>query len=258
LTPGADDLHGLGSEDLNRLRAIRVLQRGWLSVGYEVSDTFLARLQFVGAIPSGSINWNTGEGDDETATQFYRLRMSMSAPRFEAAFAWLGTQDLIVDFGVRVWLPISDWLTDTRSEDIDNPGYIRLSNTGTYWGGLGFGLGVSYAVNDAITVNFRADGDMLRSWAWTSSTWTSPHMGITNIVNPIRLSFHLWPVFTLPNDMRLTVSAGLNYIGRNTVERSGEDLNDGCLDWDRSNRIRFGGGLSVAVPFGPSSLLTLA
>ena len=46
----------------------------------------------------------------------------------------------------------------------------------------------------------------------------------------------------------------MNYIGRNTVERSGEDLNDGCLDWDRSNRLRFGGGLSVAVPFGPSSL----
>jgi len=250
LTPGADDLHGAEPDNLNRHRAFRVLQRSWLTVGYEVSESFHARVQFAGANPSGDVNWIT-DGD---ATHFYRLRVSMSAPRFEAAFAWLGTPGLIVDFGMRTWIPISDWLTDTRSEDIDNPGYIRLVDTGTYWGGLGFGLGVSYALTDDITVNFRADGDMLRSWRWTSSGLTSPHMGITGITNPVRLSFHLWPVFTLPNDMRLTASVGLNYVGRNAVDRSGENLNEGCLDWERSDRLRFGGGLSAAIPFGASSL----
>jgi len=256
MTPGAGALHSMDNDNLNRHRLFRVLQRSWLTVGYEVSQRFHARVQFAGANPSGSVNWTSGEGEDRDATQFYRLRVGMSAPRFEAAFAWLGTAGLTVDFGVRAWLPISDWITDVRSEDIDNPGYIRLGDTGTYWGGLGFGVGVSFDVTGDITVNFRADGDMLRSWNWTSSDWSSPHMGITRVTNPVRLSFHLWPVYTMPNGMRLTLGLGLNYLGRNIVERRGTDLNDGCLEWDRSNRLRFGGGMSLAIPFGAASSLS--
>jgi len=257
LTPGADDLHGLGDDDINQHRLLRVLQRSWLTVGYQ-TDLFHARLQFAGANPSGSINWTTGEDDeDQVATNFYKLRMSMYAPRAEAAFAWLGTSGLVVDLGVRVWLPISDWLTDTRTDDLDNPSYIRLANTGTYWGGLGFGLGASFAITNDFSINFRFDGDMLRNWVWTSNYWPNPQMGITSVTNPMRLSFHLWPVYTLPNGMRLTLAAGLNYVGRNTVERNGTDLNEDCLEWERSNRLRFGGGMSLTIPFGAASSLSV-
>jgi len=257
LTPGADRLHDPDDDSLNRHRLFRVLQRTWLTVGYEVSERFHARVQFAGANPSGLVNWTSGAGEYRDATHFHRLRVGVNAPRFEAAFAWLGTPGLTVDFGVRTWLPVSDWLTDTRSQDLDNPGYVRLADTGTFWGGLGFGLGVSYDVNDELTVNFRADGGFLRGWNWNGNVRESPHMGITRVANPVTLSFHLWPEYTLPNGMRLTLSAGLNYLGRNTVDRNGADLNAGCPDWDRSNRLRFGGGLSLAIPVpvgGASSL----
>jgi hypothetical protein len=242
LTPGGDVLNSDDSET-NRLRAFRVFQRTWFTAGYKISDEMHVRAQFIGANPGGSINWSTELNP-------YRYRVAVSAPRIETAFAY-STDDFGFDLGLKTWLPVSNWVTDTYSQDLDNPGYIRGGNPGTFWGGLGFGFGAFYKIDDNIRINFRADGDMLRSW-------TGQYRGSgvdTTITNPTRLSFHLWPSYTLSNGMVLMVACGLNYVGRNTVDIGGNNPNEGNLDWERSNRFRLGGGVSLAVPlFGAGSM----
>jgi len=248
LSPGGDLLNS-DDEASNRLRAARVFERTWLTVGYRISEQMRARVQFVGANPFGTVNWTGGAGDDRVDVEPYRWRVGISAPRFEAAFAYTLPGSLVVDVGMRAWLPISNWVTDTWSHDVDNPGYIRGGHPGTFWGGLGFGLGVSYLVTEDIRLNFRADGDMLRSW-------TGTYRGIdTRITNPTRLSFHLWGTYRLVNGMSVLAGFGANYVGRNSVDVGGTNPNDGVLEWDRSDRLRLGGGVSLAIPlFGHSSV----
>ena len=41
---------------------------------------------------------------------------------------------------------------------------------------------------------------------------------------------------------------GWNYVGRNTVDINGINPNQDNLDWERSNRLRFGCGLSLNMP----------
>ncbi|MCL2043543.1 MAG: hypothetical protein FWG89_05325 [Treponema sp.] len=254
LTPGGDVLNS-DDEDKNASRLFRVLQRTWITVGYE-TDTYHARLQFIGANPGGRVNFQEDVDGRMENTDPFLLRVSFSAPRFEAAFAYTGIENLVLDMGLKTWLPVSNWISDTWSQDVDNPGYIRLTETGTYWGGFGFGLGVSYSglFDSSLVLNFRADGDMFRRWSGVN-----PNSGIeTVITNPIRLSFHVWPEYTFTNGMELTLSAGLNYVGRNTVDEGGSNPNDHedyKLNWERSHRIRFGAGLALMVPLvGHSSV----
>jgi hypothetical protein len=254
LVNGADRLNDPDNseETVNRNsnRALRVFQRTWATVGYK-TPSFHARLQYIGANPNGSKNWM---GDD--VVEPYAYRISVSAPRFEAAFAYLIPNNFVVDFGVKSWLPISNWITDTWNNDIDTNNYLRLSNTGSYWGGIGFGLGIAYTnerLNDLIggelAFYFRADGDMLRSWKGN-------HEGVdTTITNPLRLSFHFWPSYTFTNGNTITLNAGLNYIGRNTVDIDGANPNANSADWDNSDRLRFGAGLSYDMTlYGASSI----
>ncbi|MCL2380839.1 MAG: hypothetical protein FWC64_04515 [Treponema sp.] len=248
LTPGGHALNS-GDNESNAHRAFRVFQRTWVTVGYLVNDNMHARLQFIGANPYGRYLTNIYEdgipvGDLEP----HDYRVLVSAPRFEAAFAYL-TDQFVVDFGVRVWLPVSNWISDTWSEDIDNPGYLRMADTGTFWGGLGFAVGLAFLATDSLVVNFRTDMDMLRRWSGSGYR----DFGSTTITNPMRMSFHLWPTYTFENDMRLTVSAGLNYVGRNSVDTGGSNPNDGSLYWDRSRRVRFGGGASLTMPLFANS-----
>ena len=233
----------------NSNRAFRVFERTWVTIGYR-NENINARLQYIGANSNGYRNWM---GDD--VVEPYAYRIGVTAPRIEAAFAYL-TENFAVDLGVKSWLPISDWITDTWNNDIDNGSYLRLSNTGTYWGGIGFGLGVAYTneqlnevLGGELAFYFRADGDLLRSWQGN-------HEGVdTTITNPLRLSFHFWPSFTFPNGLSITLHGGFNYIGRNTVDIGGANPNKDSTDWDNSERLRFGGGLSFdMVLFGASSV----
>jgi hypothetical protein len=254
LTNGGDRLNDPdNSEEVvnrNSNRALRVFERTWATVGYKTSD-FHVRFQFIGANSNGSRNWM---GDD--VVEPYAYRINVTAPRFEAAFAYLGLENFAVDFGVKSWLPISNWITDTWNNDIDTNGYMRLNNTGTYWGGIGFGLGIAYTnerlnslIGGELAFYFRTDGDMLRSWKGN-------HEGVdTTITNPLRLSFHFWPSYTFSNGNNITLHTGLNYIDRNTVDIGGVNPNADSTDWDNSNRLRFGGGLSFDVAlFAASSI----
>jgi hypothetical protein len=238
LTNGADRLNDSGGgENINRNsnRAFRVFQRSWLTVGYEFSEAFHARLQYIGANSSGMINWTDGENID---VEPHKYRVTVSAPRIEAAFAWYGIKGFLLDIGIKSWLPVSDWITDTYDNAANN--YIKLKNTGTYWGGIGFGLGVSFyeLMDKRLVVNLRADGDMLRSW---DGYYEGAHAIITN---PLRLSFHVWPSYKIEDIGTFIVSAGVNYIGRNKVDIGGTDPNKGSPYWNDAYRLRFGGGLS--------------
>jgi hypothetical protein len=244
LTNGADMLNDTGGgENVNRNanRAFRIFERTWLTVAYEFSDKYHARLQYIGANSGGVVNWNSGEGENIVDVESHRYRVSVNAPRFEAAFACEVIPGLVLDLGIKSWLPVSDWITDTYDSEANK--YIKLENTGTYWGGIGFGFGVFYKpVDGNLVINFRADGDMLRSWKGT-------YEGVdAQITNPLRLSFHLWPSYTMENLGTITASAGLNYVGRNTVDIGGVNPNDDSAYWDNSDRLRFGAGLSFDMP----------
>ena len=256
-TPGGNRLNSDDPES-NANRAFRVFQRTWLTVGYR-TETYHARLQFIGANPQGRVNFSAGEGDDIDHRRPDQWRVLAIAPRVEAAFAFLGIENLVLDAGVKSWLPISDWITDTWVGSIDDPGYSRLQNTGTYWGGIGFGLGASYSglLDGNLVLNARLDGDMLRRWRGQMVGADDPRLLDTVITNPVRLSFHVWPQFTFANNMQLTLSAGLNYVGRNTVDRDGTNLNEQDPQtnehWERSHRLRFGCGISLMIPLSDRS-----
>jgi hypothetical protein len=249
LTSGGDQLNDSGGDNVNRNanRAARIYERVCFTVGYEVKDSFHARLQYVGANPLGLVNWKNDTVDNEP----HQYLVHVNAPRIEAAFALMSVPGLLLDIGVKSWIPISDWYTDVWDNDIDASRYIKLSNTGTYWGGIGFGLGLSYDITDAFTVNFRTDGDMLRSWRGTYQNKD------TVITNPLRLSFHLWPSYTFMDMGTLTLSVGINYIGRNSVDIGGNNPNEGSDEWERSDRLRFGMGISWEKEFTPSSAIYL-
>jgi hypothetical protein len=245
LTNGADRLNDTGGgETVNRNanRAFRVFQRTWVTVGYEAPELFHARIQYIGANPGGIINWTSGEGENLIDVESHKYRVIVSAPRIEAAFAVLSVPGLVLDLGVKSWLPVSDWITDTYDNEANK--YIKLENTGTYWGGIGFGFGVSYSrlFDGDLVINFRSDGIMFRSWEGTYQGADS------KITNPLQLSFHLWPSYTIPGVGTITASGGLNYIGRNTVDIGGTDPNDGSIYWENADRLRFGAGLSFTIP----------
>jgi hypothetical protein len=250
LTNGADKLNDLGDDDdtvnRNSNRAARVFERTQVTVGYKVPDLFHARVQYVGANPGGAINWN--EGENLIDVEPHRYRVSISAPRFEAAFAWLGVPRLVLDLGLKTWLPVSDWITDTYDKEANE--YIKLENTGSFWGGLGCGFGASYSLLDEnLVLKFRFDGLMLRNWKGT-------YQGVdAEITNPILLSFHLWPSYTIPGFGTITLSAGLNYVGRNKVDIGGTDPNNNSEYWENADRLRFGAGLSFNLPiFGVGAI----
>ena len=243
LAPAAETM---GQGD-NEHRALRVFQRARLSAGYRVSDQLFARVQFVGENPSGSINWMTGPDTDRRHVGPYRYRISMAAPRAEAAVTYSIPGFLVLDVGVRSWLPISNWITGTWNEDPHNQGFIRGGHPGTFWGGVGFGAAALFSLTEQLSLGARLDGTALR-------TWTGPHKGVERIVNPVGLSFHVWPSYRLAGGMVVTAGVGVNFIGRNTVEMvDGSNPNEGLAYWERSLRLRAGGGASVSIPlFGGS------
>ena len=248
LTPGGNTLNSNEPGNRNDQRAMRVFQRTRVAIGYKEEGLFHARLQFAGANPRGFITRNRiNELGVVVPVYSYQYRIGLSAPSLNAAFAWLGTPNLVFDVGVRSWLPVSNWITDTWSEDLDTNAYIRLTDTGTYWGGIGFGVGMSYSgfMNGSLTFNARLDGGFLRGWRGTLD-------GMDAVIrNPMQLSAHIWPRFTLPNGHSVMFSAGVNYLGRNFVERGGENLNDRegfRSGWERSDRLRMGAGLAFEMP----------
>ena len=259
LTPGGDKLN---SDDnfSNRQRAIRIFERTWFTVSYTFKDDsndenarkdeLHIRFQYIGANPNGSVNWTTGSGSGRTDVQPYRYRVSVAAPRVEAAFAYSLRDKFSIDLGVKSWLPISSWMTDVYSQDLDNPNYL-MSGDGVFWGGIGFGLGLKINVTKEFIINLRADGEMLRNW-------TGIRDGDVSITNPMHLSCHLWPSYILPNKMVVMAAVGVNYSGRNQVDLNGENPNKDSLDWDRSDRLRIGGGLSLMIPlFGQRSFVSV-
>jgi len=259
LTPGGENLN---SDDTvsNRQRALRIFERSWLTASYTFKDDsdeekarkdeLHLRLQYIGANSNGSVNWTTGSGSDRTDVQPYQYRVSVTAPRVELAFAYILREKFSIDLGVKSWLPISNWMTDVYSQDIDNPDYL-MSGDGTFWGGIGFGLGAKIFVTKDFIINFRADGEMLRSW-------TGKREGDVSITNPMHLSCHLWPAYTFSNKMTAMAAFGINYSGKNEVDLDGTDPNKDNLDWERSDRLRFGGGLSLMIPlFGQSSYISV-
>ena len=243
ITSGGNSLNNPEDNTTNTTRALRMFQRTWISLGYQIPDIGHARFQFAGATPAGTNHLATSVDNPHNLTV-----TGFGAPRFEAAFAYTGVNRLTVDFGAKVWIPVSDWISDDWNDD--DKKYERAKDTGTYWGGLHFALGVIYSglLDNNLTLRFRADTDLGRSWEGKNAIGND-----VKIVNPVRLNFHFWPSYNL-GWATVTFNAGLEYVGRNTVEIDGTNPNDGSTAWDNSDRLRFGTGLWIEKFIASSSL----
>ena len=221
-TSGASD--GNSNGDSNR--ALRVYERIQIGLGYEIQGIGLARAQFVGA--NGGI----------TSFDFEKRTLSGDAPRFEAAFAFTGVEGLTVDFGLKFWIPIKDWLDPADTWDEAKDEYVKLEKTGTYFKGLQFALGAQYALGD-LGIAARVDAKMLENYESDD--------GNIKYTAPLNLNFHLWPSYNL-GFATLGIDFGLEVNGKSKLETpagSTDGEEDGIL-------IGFGAWLKKS--FGSSSI----
>ncbi|MDR2485908.1 MAG: hypothetical protein LBD55_11020, partial [Treponema sp.] len=214
-------------------RALRVYERIQIGLGYEIQGIGLARVQVVGA--NGAKDTNGAEGVDPKTLTF---SSTAQAPRFEAAFAFTGMEGLTVDFGLKFWIPIKDWLDPADTWDEDKDEYVKLEKTGTYFKGLQFALGAQYALGD-LGVAARVDAKMLENYESDD--------GNNKYTAPLNLNFHLWPSYNL-GFATLGIDFGLEVNGKSKRETPA-----GSTDGEEDG-VRIGFGAWLKKSFGNSSI----
>jgi hypothetical protein len=117
-------------------RAEYVYENIQTAISYALSDIGLARVQYVGAAPSASSRLNN---DRYLPTGMW----SITAPRFEAAFALTAISGLTLDLGVKFYVPFSGvtWPHESVLGSNDNASWPAPPADTQY----GFGIGSSAA-----------------------------------------------------------------------------------------------------------------
>jgi hypothetical protein len=234
-TSGAPDLNGgTGTGDSNR--ALRVYERTQVAVGYEIGGIGLVRAQFVGANGSGTDFIAVAPPAPSTPPFFG------NAPRIEAAFAYTGMENLVVDFGLKFWIPIGDTVTDTWVE-ADHE-YTMTGAKGTFWNGMQIALGAGYTMG-AIGINARIDVGLLKNYKYDNSGLE------VNIDYPFWLNFHLWPSYDL-GFATIGLDFGLGVNG----DTNGEAKANGNSVWkdELKGGIDVGFGLWIQKDIGNGSI----
>jgi hypothetical protein len=258
-TSGAEDLNSTGDSN----RALRVYERTQVAVGYELSGIGLVRLQFVGAngmggaglfnpqVPGFSFRNGLKAGDDIAVGQVIipgsgtpgAGLWNQKAPRFELAFAYTGMENLVIDFGLKFWVPIKDWLTDDWNA-LDSE-YTKTKDV-TYFGGLQVALGAGYTMG-AIGINARIDARFLESYTLEGTA------GDGELHNGLDLNFHLWPSYDL-GFATVGLDFGLQVLGAIT-NKDGDVIGEvaGVSD-GYTGGIRVGFGLWLEKAIGNGSI----
>jgi hypothetical protein len=231
-------------------RAYRVYERIQVGVGYEIQGTGLVRAQFVGANPD--LLEPTARPPDPSdppntiypSTWFNTLENAtfpFSAPRFEAAFAYTGMEGLVVDLGLKIYLPVSDWTTDSYTW-IDHE-YSQMEKTPSFWNPIYVSLGGQYTAGD-LGIAARVDLHFLGSVTYDAIANQELEVGL-----PFGLNFHLWPSYNL-GFATIGLDFGIAYYGKTSYTFNGtkgdEDENEGGID--------VGFGLWLQKSFGNSSV----
>jgi hypothetical protein len=148
-------------------------------------------------------------------------------------------EGLVIDFGVKAYIPIKDWVTNNWNPAKEE--YTKNEDTPTIWRGLQFALGAKFntgALNigarvDALNIAANADYD------YNSLTFKY-NFGPT-------INFHLWPSYNL-GICELGIEFGLNVKLTDKYEL-GSDSDD-----VKNNAFRVGGGLWAKKSYGNGSI----
>jgi hypothetical protein len=221
------DMTGSNNSDIDSAtrRALRVYEKTQVGVGYELNGIGLVRAQFVGANGGDGARWSLPTNLVDVGAGV----TGFSEPRFELAFAFTGMEGLVIDFGVKAYIPISDWVTNEWDESKEE--YKKLENTPTVWRGLQFALGAGFNTG-ALKINARVDALNIAANA------DYDYQGVTAkySVGPT-INFHLWPSYDL-GICELGVDFGLNVklidkyeLGSASVDVKNDDFQVGFGLW---------------------------
>ncbi|MDR0291014.1 MAG: hypothetical protein LBI06_08780 [Treponema sp.] len=213
----------------NNTEAYRNVQA---AVGWKIKDFVHLRAQYLGAKPSVTVRNITDKTESEPGTYDFNT-YSITAPRVEMAFAFMGVPDAIIDIGGKVPLPFKDWTGPTvnifQKKDETASGEY---NTGYLWQApYQASLGINLAVADfnfgaRVDAKFagRVEGDAMKMYFGPE------------------VNFHVWPSYNL-GVCRIIVDFGFEFIGP-TRDQDEKIVRDGG-PFAMNGGTRMGLGLSV-------------
>lgn len=176
--------YGLLDDPKEGREVYRFMQIG---VGYEIEGVGLARAQFVGGHGGKYKNHDLVRPD--TFSQ-------VDPARIEAAFAFTGKEDLVVDFGLKFWMPVT----------VEQSGASDL----TAWKGLNASLGAKFT-SGALGIAARIDTGFAGHYG-PEDDWTYE--------DPFRMNLRVTPSYNL-DFATVGVDLGLGVVGENKEKDDG-------------------------------------
>ena len=223
------------------------------AVGYTIENVGLLRAQYLGAKPLVEITRVSDEFLDDNEQIFYSYSFdtfSITAPRFEIAFAYTGLPGLIADIGVKIPLPFKDWdrgpsnIFEKEDEALMDAIY-KYYKTGFIWQAPYMAsLGARFTPNalEQLEIAGRIDAKFLG--------YMKGYKDELNFAPEINV--HLWPSWDF-SFCRLILDVGFEYIGA-AYNKNKELVGEGSPA-ALNGGYRFGTGLSAQKNFTGSSLI---
>jgi hypothetical protein len=222
-------------------RAEYVYENTQAAVSYALPNIGLARVQYVGADPSATIRKNE---DRYLPTSYWGI----SAPKFEAAFAYTGMTGLTVDVGGKIYLPFDDVgyphenvlgsNTEKAAAATDESNYgwgSYISPQGKYQAPFVAALGVKYEL-DPLTLSLLVDGKF-------AGYGESPNGNKLELGPEIR--GWLTANYKLNDTFTAQAEGGVVYAGETKYKQSGADART-----VGSDALLYGFGAGLQTTFG--------
>jgi len=214
----------------------------------------LLRFQYFGAKPLVDIKVITDETAVLPAT--YRVELfTITAPRFEAAFAFTGLKGLILDIGGKLPFPFKEWINsrsnifEKEDESLLDPLYKAYKNGYIWQTPYQASLGFKYSPETAkiaafvpIEISGRIDAKFLGS--------IKSHNAERYL--PAELNIHIWPSYNF-NFAKVILDFGFEYIGP-TYDKHKELIGKGGSR-ALNGGSRTGFGISVQKSFTANSFV---
>ena len=223
------------------------------AVGYTIKNVGLIRVQYLGAKPLVEIKRVSDEFLDDNEQIFYSYSFdtfSISAPRFEVAFAFTGVPGMVIDIGGKIPLPFKDWdrgpsnIFEKEDETLMDAIY-KYYKTGFIWQApYTASLGARFTPNglEQLEIAGRIDGKFLGYMkGHKDEVYFAPE-----------INAHVWPSWDF-SVCRLILDFGFEYIG--AAYNKNKDLVGEGSPAALNGGYRFGTGLSVQKNFLGNSLI---
>lgn len=219
------------------------------AAAYTIKEMFQLRVQYLGAKPQVTITRNT----DETPLEPFKYNFytfSITAPKIEAAFAFMGVPGLTLDIGGKIPLPFKDWTRSTgdifvKEDDafITDTIYRIYKNNYIWQAPYQISLGANF-FPDSLDIGLGGRVDS-KFGGYAKGTTTEMYF-------PVEINAHIWPSYNF-GFARLIVDFGFEYIGP-TRNEEGDIVQDGePLTLNGGTRI--GAGISLEKRFAGNCVL---